>query len=737
MASKTLSIELILESKSFTTQMQKVNDAFAKTNSDLQKFGKSMQKVGASFAAVGGAITAALGVAVKSLANAADVADDTAKRTGLTVEAVQELGYVAKMTGSNLATVEVALRTMQKGLTDSGTESAAFTSALETLGLSLAELRAMNPQAQFDALSQAIAGVTDPSQRAGLAMTVFGRAGTALLPMLAEGADGIAKLKDEAHKYGYVMSQEVAEAGSNFNDNLDRLKGSLGGLAQQVVAGLLPTLNSLVKCAADVVAGIKEWINNNPNLVSTLAHVAASVGAVLTVFGALVAACGSWIALAPAVGAAWTIATGPIGVTIMAIAGVVAGIVALWKNWDKVCHYMAQAWNTLTIVICKGVELWLSSWETALGWIPGIGEKLRTAMYQVQNAAAQASFDIGQRQLQYEKDKNEKLLAETESAAKRQASIWQAQGINAQTTDTSSFSLGLGVSATSQDNVTQDKVFAQIAEQAQEPALTFTESWAEAFKTYSENLLNWCDISKEFFSSVGDNLQNTIGEAIMQLGDGWSGLYDIIKDLGQKMLDSVVNMLAQIVAEWIMKTVVLQGLETAYAAFKSALLAKQTAEEVAQIGIVTAAQRVAAVSQATSNAAIAGSAAAASHGWLGFGAVAIGAAVMAAVLAFALGAFETGGIVPGNSFSGDNVLARVNSGEMILNRAQQARLFDIAEGNTEPGGAGGAVINQTINVQNGGDLTAITQAIKRGTVEALEFANVAYKAGAKRNKYVA
>ena len=74
---------------------------------------------------------------------------------------------------------------------------------------------------------------------------------------------------------------------------------------------------------------------------------------------------------------------------------------------------------------------------------------------------------------------------------------------------------------------------------------------------------------------------------------------------------------------------------------------------------------------------------------------------------------------------------------MILNRAQQARLFDIAEGNAEPGGSGGAVINQTINVQNGGDLTAITQAIKRGTVEALEFANVAYKAGAKRNKYVA
>lgn len=684
MASKTLSIELILESKSFTAQMQKVNDAFAKTNSDLQKFGKSMQKVGASFAVVGGAITAALGVAVKSLANAADVADDTAKRTGLTVEAVQELGYVAKMTGSNLATVEVALRTMQKGLTDSGTESAAFTSALETLGLSLAELRAMNPQAQFDALSQAIAGVTDPSQRAGLAMTVFGRAGTALLPMLAEGADGIAKLKDEAHKYGYVMSQEVAEAGSNFNDNLDRLKGSLGGLAQQVVAGLLPTLNSLVKCAADVVAGIKEWINNNPNLVSTLAHVAASVGAVLTVFGALVAACGSWIALAPAVGAAWTIATGPIGITIMAIAGVVGGIVALWKNWDKVCHYMAQAWNTLTIVICKGVELWLSSWETALGWIPGIGEKLRTAMYQVQNAAAQASFDIGQRQLQYEKDKNEKLLAETQKFTSAQNEAL----ISAQTEQ-------------------QDIASKNTEEHLASTTEKVQGFWQTVYDVSAQQSLNITSQVSSVYSALQSNLSTSFQALFQQIGNGWSGLKDIAINFCQSMYQSFVKILADLAAEQIKNIIAVQVANTA----------------AAKVNVAA-------------NAAEAGSkAAAASAGWALWGAIAIGAGIMAAVLAFADG-FATGGVVPGNSFSGDNVLARVNSGEMILNRAQQARLFDIAEGNTEPGGAGGAVINQTINVQNGGDLTAITQAIKRGTIDALEFANVAYKAGAKRNKYV-
>ena len=40
--------------------------------------------------------------------------------------------------------------------------------------------------------------------------------------------------------------------------------------------------------------------------------------------------------------------------------------------------------------------------------------------------------------------------------------------------------------------------------------------------------------------------------------------------------------------------------------------------------------------------------------------------------------FESGGIVGGTSFSGDKVVAHVNSGEMILNREQQTRLSDMA-----------------------------------------------------------
>ena len=44
------------------------------------------------------------------------------------------------------------------------------------------------------------------------------------------------------------------------------------------------------------------------------------------------------------------------------------------------------------------------------------------------------------------------------------------------------------------------------------------------------------------------------------------------------------------------------------------------------------------------------------------------------------GSFQDGGIIGGNSFSGDNLTANVNSGELILNRNQQQTLFNIANG---------------------------------------------------------
>ena len=84
-------------------------------------------------------------------------------------------------------------------------------------------------------------------------------------------------------------------------------------------------------------------------------------------------------------------------------------------------------------------------------------------------------------------------------------------------------------------------------------------------------------------------------------------------------------------------------------------------------------------------------------GWIA--AIASGIGVMATTISQIKG-FSQGGIFSGNSVVGDNNIARVNSGEMILTKTQQSNLFRLLDNNTA---AGGNVSAGTVRVK-GSDL---------------------------------
>lgn len=97
----------------------------------------------------------------------------------------------------------------------------------------------------------------------------------------------------------------------------------------------------------------------------------------------------------------------------------------------------------------------------------------------------------------------------------------------------------------------------------------------------------------------------------------------------------------------------------------------------------TMAQAIAAMIQGYSTA----TAQAASLGpiaWLAFAAT--GLAQLTAMInsVKSMGKFASGGIVGGSSTHGDRKFARVNSGEMILNKSQQTRLFNLIDGRFTP-----------------------------------------------------
>lgn len=111
---------------------------------------------------------------------------------------------------------------------------------------------------------------------------------------------------------------------------------------------------------------------------------------------------------------------------------------------------------------------------------------------------------------------------------------------------------------------------------------------------------------------------------------------------------------------------------------------------VAKVGAVMAAigQIILGFATASAQAASLGP-----FGWLAF--LGAGLAAVATTISTLKG-FAEGGIIEGASHTGDKVLARVNAGEMVLNKRQQSNLFNLLDGNGIGHNTGGGKVEFVI-----------------------------------------
>src|SRR5258708_14497451 len=96
------------------------------------------------------------------------------------------------------------------------------------------------------------AGMGNGAGKTALAMTLFGKAGAGLIPLLNQYGEEQQKVNDEAHRFGLVLSSSTAKVASDAHDNLDRLKLVFQGLAYSLLGATLPAISNLVDRLIDV-----------------------------------------------------------------------------------------------------------------------------------------------------------------------------------------------------------------------------------------------------------------------------------------------------------------------------------------------------------------------------------------------------------------------------------------------------------------------------------------------------
>ncbi|MCM2369641.1 phage tail tape measure protein [Aporhodopirellula aestuarii] len=288
---------------------------------DLNKLAKSTTANGLKLVAAASATLAPITAAAFSFASSGDQLDKMSKRTGISVEALSQLGFAAEQSGSDLGVVEKGVRGMQRSLYDAGQGSTEAIDALAQLGLTASDLSGMLPEDQFTILADKIATIEDPSKRAALAMKLFGRSGSDLLPLFGENAKGIANLRAEADALGRTMSTEDATAAAAFTDSMNRLKSVMTGVKNQIGAAVAPAFTRLAELVLANTSGISVFLSENRGMIVGITAAAAAVGAggaALVTLGGVLAATSVAIG---GVAATAAFLVSPLGIATAAAAG--------------------------------------------------------------------------------------------------------------------------------------------------------------------------------------------------------------------------------------------------------------------------------------------------------------------------------------------------------------------------------------------------------------------------------
>ena len=246
----------------------------------VEAFGSAVRSLGVRVGALGAAALGGLAAMSAAFAKQGDVLEKAGRRTGVSVEALSELKVAAELSGAGIEQLEGGFRIMQRNILDASEGLGEAVDAFERLGISIEEIRGMTPEAAFERVADALASIENPSIRAGAAMKVLGRGGTALLPMLEEGADGIRRMREQARKLGLTMSTEDAKAAALLTDELGLFNSVLGRVYDAVGAALAPALVELARIGQRVAGVVKTWIDRNRDSVVSFAKVATIVTAV-------------------------------------------------------------------------------------------------------------------------------------------------------------------------------------------------------------------------------------------------------------------------------------------------------------------------------------------------------------------------------------------------------------------------------------------------------------------------
>ncbi len=213
---------------------------------DFSKLGDTISGIGGPAAAMGAVVVGALGSILTKTMEASEGFRKLSEKTGASVEflsgftqAADDVFVSSEAVNTSLGIFAKKLGGVEDAMDGSGITSGTFAKKLKEIGVD-----SDNMEEALLAVADRFAGMANGADKTALAVQLFGKQGTELIPILNKGRAGIQEMTSAAKELGLVMTTETTEA-------VTRLKTTLDNLGDRVEGAKMNLGQGLVKAAAD------------------------------------------------------------------------------------------------------------------------------------------------------------------------------------------------------------------------------------------------------------------------------------------------------------------------------------------------------------------------------------------------------------------------------------------------------------------------------------------------------
>lgn len=386
---KTVTGQLTDAENKLATAQKSVSDS---NNSHLSTWDKVKSKVSGASGVLGGLktglknasiafgmVTAGVATATAAVSSAVKPYEDWGKQVlatrrliGGSSEDASRLAFSLKQSGVAADASQVSLKTLAKFVTAAGSSSSKAATLTSLMGNSWKDAsgKAKSMQDIMPQLADSFAKMPDGAQKTALAVQLFGKNGTAMIPFLDKGSKGIAELNAQSDKLGMTLGDKDVKAAvastvakRKLTAQVDALKVGLGkNLMPVMLKGVDIIQNRVIPGAQALMGGMEKHKGLIVTLGSVLLGLVVGIKAVIVVQQI-------WNAVSTA---------NPIGLIIVGVAALVAGIVLFFTKTEAGRKILSTVWSGIKSFVAWVGPAWSALWN-------GVGQVFSTVWHAIRD----------------------------------------------------------------------------------------------------------------------------------------------------------------------------------------------------------------------------------------------------------------------------------------------------------------------------------------------------------------